>query len=141
MRNAQRFLAAVENQRHDQILLVVEVTDEPFKQNSARIGIVVTAPAHRITATLQRVQQRIRGLGGARHVGMDMVVVALQNIEPSREPLVSRAEDREIMQVLDLMVDVELIEHKLQPRHELTRKLLRRKLAGTEKRGNLLDSS
>jgi hypothetical protein len=41
---------------------------------------------------------------------MDMVMVALQYIEPSRKPLVSRAEDREIMEVLDLMVDIELVD-------------------------------
>jgi hypothetical protein len=53
MRDAQRFFAAIENQRHNQILLVVEVTDEPFKQDPTRIGIVVTAPNHRVAAALQ----------------------------------------------------------------------------------------
>ena len=45
------------------------------------------------------------------------------------------------MQVFDLMMDVELVEHELQPWHELARKLLRRKRACTEKRGDLLDRS
>ena len=70
---------------------------------------------------------------------MDVVVVALQYIESSRQPIIGRAEDREIMEILDLMVDVELVEHELQPRHELARKFLRRQLAGAEKRGDLLD--
>src|SRR5262245_27918600 len=70
---------------------------------------------------------------------MNVVVVALQNIEPPRKPLVGYAEDREIMKVLDLVVDVELIEHELQTRHELARKFLRRKPASAEKRGDLLD--
>src|SRR4029079_12536003 len=70
---------------------------------------------------------------------MDMVMVALQHIKSPRKPFVSCPENREIMQVFDLMMDVELIEHELKPRHELARKLLRRKLVGTEKRGDLLD--
>ena len=43
------------------------------------------------------------------------------------------------MEILDLMVDVELVEHELQPRHKLARKFLRRKLAGAEMGGDLLD--
>jgi hypothetical protein len=75
----------------------------------------------------------------SRHAGMDMVVVAFQHIKPSRKPLVSRAENREIVEILDLMVDVELVDHELQPRHELARKFLWRNPAGAEKRGDLLD--
>jgi len=43
------------------------------------------------------------------------------------------------MQVFDLMVDVELVEHELQSRHELACELLRRNLACAEKCGDLLD--
>ena len=105
MCNTQRRFAAVEDQRHDQIFLVVEMTGESFKQGRARVGVAVATPEHRLTAALQSAQQRVRGPGGARHVGMDVVVVALQYIESSRQPVIGRAEDREIMEILDLMVD------------------------------------
>ena len=54
---------------------------------------------------------------------MDVVMIALQHVEPARQTRIGGLEDREIVQVLDLMMNVELIQHELQPRHELTREL------------------
>src|SRR5512139_1187921 len=70
---------------------------------------------------------------------MDVVVVSLQHLEPARQPFIGHPEDRKIMQILDLVVNIELVEHELEPRHELPRKFLRRKLAGAKLRGDLLN--
>src|SRR5262245_32599870 len=70
---------------------------------------------------------------------MNVMVIALQYVEPPCKPVVGSAEDREIMEALDLMMDVELVEHELQARHELARKFLRRKPGRAEKPGDLLD--
>src|SRR6185312_4044872 len=51
---------------------------------------------------------------------MDVVMIALKHVEPARQTRIGGLEDREIVQVLDLMMNVELIQHELQPRHELT---------------------
>jgi hypothetical protein len=45
MRDAERRLAAVEDQRHDQILFVVEMADQSFEQTTARqrVGVALLA--------------------------------------------------------------------------------------------------
>ena len=48
-------------------------------------------------------------------------MVAFQHVEAARQALLGGAEDRKIMQVLDLVMHVELRQQKLQPRHELAR--------------------
>ncbi len=134
MRHAERFFAALEDQRHDQVFLVVEMADQPVEQCAARHGVVVAAPPQRIGIAWQCTQQGIRRFGGARHVGVDGVVVALQHVETARQALVGGAEDREIVVVLDLMMDVELRQQELQPRHELVREFGGRQPATAEVR-------
>ena len=46
--DAQRFLAAVEDQRHDQVLLVIEMADQAFEQGVARLRVGVAAASQRI---------------------------------------------------------------------------------------------
>ena len=53
---------------------------------------------------------------------MNVVMVAFQNIKSDGQPGVRSAEDREIVKVLDLMVNVELVQNELQPRRELARR-------------------
>ena len=65
---------------------------------------------------------------------MDGVVVAFQHVEAARQPLVGGAENREIMQILDLVVDAELLQQELQPRHKLAREFGRRQRAVAELR-------
>lgn len=45
MRHAQRLLAAVEDERHDQVLLVIEMTHEPVEQRGAGARVTVGATA------------------------------------------------------------------------------------------------
>ena len=84
MRNAERFLTAIEDERHDQILLVIEMADQPFDQRPACIRIFGAVPAKRVGIGPQRLQQRIGGLCGARHVGVDVVMVAFEDIKSTR---------------------------------------------------------
>jgi len=123
MRNAERFLSPIEDKRHNQILFVIEVPDQPLQEHSARICVIVAATAQSIGIPLQCLQQRIRSFCRASHVAMDVVMIALQNVESARQTRIGGPEDREIVQVLDLMMNVELIQHELQPRHKLTREL------------------
>jgi hypothetical protein len=123
MRNAERFLSPIEDKRHNQILFVIEVPDQPLEQHSARVRVIVAAMAQPVGIPLQRLQQRIRSFCRASHVAMDVVMIALQHVESARQTRIGGLEDREIMQVLDLMMNVELIQHELQSWHELTREL------------------
>ena len=43
MGDAERLLAPIEDQRHDQILFIVKMTDQSFKQPAAGIGIGIAA--------------------------------------------------------------------------------------------------
>jgi hypothetical protein len=108
MRDAECFLAAVENERHDQVFLVVEMADQPFEQGAAGGRVVVAAAAQCLRLAGQRAQQRVGRFRGRRHVGVDGVVVAFQHVEAAHQPRLGGAEDREIMQILDLVVHIEL---------------------------------
>ncbi len=66
-------------------------------------------------------------------------MVAFQHVKAARQPRIGGAEDREIMQILDLMMNVELVQHELQPRHELAREFRGRKLPGAKLRRDLLN--
>lgn len=65
-------------------------------------------------------------------------MVAFEYIKPTRQARICRLEDREVMQILNLVVNVELVQHELQPRHELTREFDGRKLPGTKLRRDSL---
>ncbi len=56
MPHAQCLFAALEDQRHDQVFLVVEMADEAFEQRAARRRVIVAAAAQRIGIALQRAQ-------------------------------------------------------------------------------------
>ena len=71
---------------------------------------------------------------------MNVVVVALQNFETEAQPCVRGAKDREVMKVLDLMVDIQLVQDELQSRHELAGEFQGWKLAGTKLLRDLFDS-
>src|SRR3990172_6941105 len=47
MRHAERRFAALEDQRHDQILLVVEMADQALEQRAARLRIGLAAAHER----------------------------------------------------------------------------------------------
>jgi hypothetical protein len=68
-------------------------------------------------------------------------MVASQNIKSDGQPSVRSAEDREIVKVLDLMVNVELVQNELQARRELARELHGRKIAGPKLLGDLFNRS
>src|SRR6185437_2653172 len=48
MRDAEGFLAAVEDQRHDQVFLVVEMADQPLEQRAAGGRVIIAATAQRV---------------------------------------------------------------------------------------------
>ena len=60
------------------------------------------------------------------------MVVAFQHVEAARQAFIGGTEDREIVVVLDLVVDVELRQQELQPRHELAREFGGRQAATAE---------
>ena len=102
--------------------------DEAPEQQPAGIRIVVAAAAQPVCIALQRLQQRIGGFRCARHVQMNMVVIALQHLESTGEPRISLPKDRKVMQVFDPMVDFKLVQDELQTRHELASKFAGQKL-------------
>ncbi len=65
--------------------------------------------------------------------------VALQHVEAARQSRLGGTENREIMQVLDLVVHVELRQQKLQPRNEVKREFSGRQHTVAELRLDRLD--
>ena len=66
-------------------------------------------------------------------------MIAFQDVKAAHQPRVRHTKNREIVQVLDLMMDVELVEHELQPGHELPGEFGRRQGLVTKLRRDLLD--
>jgi hypothetical protein len=54
VRNAERFLSAIEDKRDNQILFVIKVPDQPAQQHTARVRVTVAAMAQSIGIPLQR---------------------------------------------------------------------------------------
>ena len=68
---------------------------------------------------------------------MNVMVIALKHVEAKRKTRLRGFEYREIMQVFYLVMDVELVQHKLELGHELLRKFCRPKKPGSELRGDV----
>src|SRR5262245_51852420 len=91
--------------------------------------------------SLQGLEQCIGRFRRTRHVGVDVVMIAFQHLESTRQAGVCISKDREVMQVLDLMMHVQLVEHELQARHKLADKFGRRNLSGAKLRRDLSNPS
>src|SRR5690348_17926861 len=104
------------------------MTDQPPQKGATRVCIIVAALTQRLIGALQRLQKCVGGLRGTGHNLMNMMMTTFQYREAERQPLVCSLEDREIMEIFNLMVDVQLVQHELQTRHELACKFGRRKL-------------
>jgi len=139
MGHAEFLFAAIEDQWHDEILFIVEMPDQPFEQDRACLGVAFAAATKSIRIASQRLQQRVGGLRRSRHIAMNVVMVAFQNIKTDGQPGVRSAEDREIVKVLDLMVNVQLIQNELQPPCELARELHGWEIASAKLFGDLFD--
>jgi hypothetical protein len=113
VRHSQFRFPAIENERHYQIFLVVEMPGKPLQQGRTRAGIIVAAPLQPFTAGLQSPQKRIRGFRGARHIAMNVMVVAFEDVEAKRKSRVSAFEDREVVEIFDLMMEIKLVQQEL----------------------------
>lgn len=100
VRHSQFRFPAIENERHYQIFLVVEMPGKPLQQGRTRAGIIVAAPLQPFTAGLQSPQKR-------------MMVVAFEDVEAKRKSRVSAFEDREVVEIFDLMMEIKLVQQEL----------------------------
>ena len=81
VRNAELLFTAIEDQRHDKVLFIIKMTDEPLEQDRACVRVAVTATAKGFAVAAQRLQERIGGLCGPRHVAVNVMVVAFQYVK------------------------------------------------------------
>ncbi len=79
--NAELLFTAIEDQRNDKILFIVEMPDQAFEQHRARVRVAIAAAAQRIGVASQRLQERVGSLSGPRHIAVNVVMVAFQNIK------------------------------------------------------------
>ena len=103
----------------------------PFEQGRACVGVAFAAALERFRSPAATATARWRSPPSApyrRECGDGRL--------PARQirgqPGVGSAENREIVKVLDLMMNVELRQYELQPRHELAGEIRRRKIAGAK---------
>jgi len=99
LRDPERDLATVEDQRHHDILFVVEMTDQPLEQRAARLRVGFAAAAQPIGLARERPHRLDRGVGGTLHIVMDGGTLAFQNFKAERQTVIGAAEVREIVQV------------------------------------------
>src|SRR5215208_2099492 len=109
-------LAAVEDERDDQILLVGEVADEAGQELVGDEAVAVGTSAHRVG--LRRLEERVRRVGETGDPLVEDVVIVLQHLEATHETRLGGAKEREIAQILDLMMHLELRQEELQARRE-----------------------
>ena len=113
--NAETGLGAIEDERHDQVFLVIEVPPEPPEQRRAGGRVRIRCRAQRVSIVHRRAQESVGRVHGAVDRLVDRVVIVLQHLETTGEPRLRRLEDRKVVKVLDLVVRVELLQEELQP--------------------------
>lgn len=106
MGDPESLFAAVEDERHNQIFLVIQMTDQPLQKRATRICVTIAASSQRIVLGLQRLQERVGGFRGAGHVLMNMMMIPFQDHKAPRQPRVCGAEDGEIVPIFNLVMDV-----------------------------------
>ncbi len=117
--NAERFLAAVQDQWDDEVFLIVQMAQETAQQRAACVRIIIGHFPELFTAGLQRSQHYVGFFGGSFHIAMNVMMVTFQDIEAASKPRIRRSEERKVMKVLNLVMHVELVQHELKSRHEL----------------------
>ena len=93
LRDPERGLVAVEDQRHYEILS--EMTDQPLEQRAARLRVGFAAAAQPIGLARERPHRLDRGVGGTLHIVMDGGTIAFQNFKAERQTVIGAAEVRE----------------------------------------------
>ena len=93
--DAKRRLAAVEDQRDDEVLLVAEVAVEPPEKLVAIPGVSVAGAANEIEVGRSGAEEGVRRLDHGNDGRMDLFVIALEHLEAADEPRLGRAEQRE----------------------------------------------
>src|SRR5690349_18007792 len=103
MPDPQREFTAIQNERDDQILLIVEMASQSVQEYRAALDVSVGGRLDRVLRTIQRPQKIIRRRHRILNFGGKRAVVALEHFEAVSKPRVRLTEDREIMIVLDVM--------------------------------------
>ena len=123
--DAEAVLGPIENQRDDQIFLVVEVTPELSQQAIGRPRIGFAGLAQRVGMIDRRAQEGVRRLDRSSDRVVDRLMVAFKHVEAEREARLGRLKDREVVQVLDLVMRMELLKEELETRGKPGAEVLR----------------
>ena len=108
-------LAAVKDQRHHQILFVIEVTHQPPEHAIVRHGKILRCPARRLLHFALAAQERISSIDHFGHGLVDGVMILLQHFETAQQAWLGGAEAGKIVMVLHPMMGIELGQEELQP--------------------------
>jgi hypothetical protein len=114
-------IAAIEDQRIDQIFLIGKVAGKHGDQTGVLVGIGIGRKALPVGSLLQGTQKSVLRVGVAGERFVDEMVVGIENVETVIQPFLGRRENREVVLVLDIVMTVKLTEEELQPwREELS---------------------
>src|SRR3954452_12389072 len=106
--DAESRLRAVENERDDQVLLIVEMSGQQAEQGTALDGIAFGRAAQSIIVD-GRAQERIGRLHRRVDLVVDHIMIVFQHIEAVGEARLGRLKHGEIMEILDLVMSVKLL--------------------------------
>ena len=73
--------ALIEDDRHDQIFLIVEMAGKAFQQTLAFVGIALCRTAPRLVVALHPAEQPVRRIDYAANVAVDRLVIVFEHVE------------------------------------------------------------
>ena len=114
----QRLIPPVEDQRHDDVLLVLEMPGQERHEPFVLVGLTVGSETLAVGAFLKRAHERVGGFGIALERLMDAVVVGVEDVEAALQPAFCARERGKIVLILDLVMAFEIAEEKVEARRE-----------------------
>ena len=103
-------LAALQQQRDDQVFLVIEVAQEIPAELHVRIVEPRQIGAERSAIAIFLGENDVGALDDATDRGVQRVVVALEQLETGRKPRLRPPEHGKVVEILDLVVLLEAAE-------------------------------
>ena len=108
---------------------------EQAQQRAARRGVLLAGDAQRVGVVDRGAQEGVGALDRRGDLRVDHLVVGLEHVEAVGEARLGGLKHREIVQILDLVMGVELLQEELQPRRKPGAEVLRGRGPFAERRG------
>jgi len=107
-REAERLLATVEDKRHNQIFLIVEMANELPDQGVAGVGVAIAGRSQAVAILKPQAEEFVGRLDKFINRHMNNVMIGFENGESFGKPRLGYCQHGKVFMILNLVMGVEV---------------------------------